>query len=179
MQFTLVSALALMATIASAAPSSNALFTRNYCAIPSCPAVTEGTQCQVRTDPQWTGGNGSSCCKGNQEASTYTAVSGAGCGIDFDDSSEMVAAYYMDLDANPNQPNPHCGKTLDITNPWTGKTITVKVVDTCPTCSGVGSGITGEWANFNGATIDLNALAFSTLFGGQTTGVFDVCYTPL
>jgi hypothetical protein len=112
-------------------------------------------------------------------ASTYTAVSGAGCGISFDDSRTMVAAYYFDIEKHPNQKNPQCGKSLKITNKATGKKITVKIVDTCPTCSGVGSGIRGTWGNVNGATIDLNALAFSTLFNGQTTGVYDVSYKRL
>ncbi|KAI5795017.1 hypothetical protein EDC01DRAFT_653734 [Geopyxis carbonaria] len=165
MQFTTLLIAAISALTASALPTSK-------------PQDAPASLCQPRLDPQWAGGNISSCKAGQQEASSYTAVPMAGCGIDFAPGA-LVAAYYMDLDANPNMPNPHCGKTITVTNAATQATVDVLIVDTCPTCSGVAGGVTGQWANFNGATIDLSESAFTQLFNGETSGVFDVSYEKL
>ncbi|KAK4515082.1 uncharacterized protein ATC70_002692 [Mucor velutinosus] len=67
---------------------------------------------------------------------TYYDVGLGSCGKT-NSNSEMVAALnapQMQNGANPNH-NPQCGKSIRVTNPANGKSITVKIVDTCPPCS--------------------------------------------
>ncbi|KAI9365673.1 RlpA-like double-psi beta-barrel-protein domain-containing protein-containing protein, partial [Pilaira anomala] len=72
------------------------------------------------------------------------------CGQDNNDS-EFVAAMnapQMENGANPNS-NPMCGKDILITNPANNKTVTVKIVDTCPPCTS--------------GSVDLSPAAFSNI----------------
>ncbi|CAO0800168.1 unnamed protein product [Mucor circinelloides] len=67
---------------------------------------------------------------------TYYDVGLGSCGKS-NSNSEMVAALnapQMQNGANPNH-NPQCGKSIRVTNPANGKSVTVKIVDTCPPCS--------------------------------------------
>ncbi|KAL9548871.1 hypothetical protein MBANPS3_005472 [Mucor bainieri] len=67
---------------------------------------------------------------------TFYNVGLGSCG-QTNSNSEMVAALnapQMQNAANPNH-NPQCGKSIRVTNPANGKSVTVKIVDTCPPCS--------------------------------------------
>ncbi|OAC98360.1 hypothetical protein MUCCIDRAFT_124855, partial [Mucor lusitanicus CBS 277.49] len=67
---------------------------------------------------------------------TYYDVGLGSCG-QTNSNSEMVAALnapQMQNGANPNH-NPQCNKSIRVTNPANGKSVTVKIVDTCPPCS--------------------------------------------
>ncbi|CEP07985.1 hypothetical protein [Parasitella parasitica] len=67
---------------------------------------------------------------------TYYDVGLGSCG-QTNSNSELVAALnapQMQNGANPNK-NPQCGKKIKVTNPANGKSVTVKIVDTCPPCS--------------------------------------------
>ncbi|CAO3653857.1 unnamed protein product [Mucor fragilis] len=67
---------------------------------------------------------------------TYYDVGLGSCG-QTNSNSEMVAALnapQMKNGANPNN-NSQCGKSIRVTNPANGKSVTVKLVDTCPPCA--------------------------------------------
>jgi hypothetical protein len=93
--------------------------------------------------------------------------------------TDYVAAYYWDIEKHTGVPTPFCGKKVEVKNPKTGKELTVTVVDTCPSCTGPRPNFVSTYANLNGATIDLDLFTFQALFEGETTGSFDVEYTPL
>ncbi|KAL1928374.1 hypothetical protein VTP01DRAFT_2730 [Rhizomucor pusillus] len=63
----------------------------------------------------------------------YTPGLGS-CGWD-NSESQLVAALNADQMGNGGNPNknPKCGKKAKVT--YKGKSVTVKIVDTCPTCS--------------------------------------------
>ncbi|KAJ9094491.1 hypothetical protein QFC21_006030 [Naganishia friedmannii] len=124
-----------------------------------------------------------SCIRGSQIASVYSSSgTNSACAdkMNFTPGTIYAAAYHYS--AEPHLSNAFntdlCGKTLDITNKKTGKTLTVTVVDNCPSCTGIAPAYRSEWASPNGATIDLDDYTFAALFDGATTGVFDVKYTP-
>lgn len=67
---------------------------------------------------------------------TYYDVGLGSCG-QTDSNSQFVAALnapQMKNGDNPNN-NPQCGKKIKVTNPANGKSVTVKLVDTCPPCA--------------------------------------------
>ena len=67
---------------------------------------------------------------------TYYDVGLGSCG-QTDSNSQFVAALnapQMKNGDNPNN-NPQCGKKIKVTNPANGKSVTVKIVDTCPPCA--------------------------------------------
>ncbi|KAJ9093442.1 hypothetical protein QFC20_007124 [Naganishia adeliensis] len=121
-----------------------------------------------------------SCRRGGKMASAYTSDPKSNClDVDWTRGKDYVAAYYWDIEKHVGVPTPFCGKKLEVKNPKTGKKLTVTVVDTCPSCTGPRPNFVSTYANLNGATIDLDDFTFQTLFEGETTGAFDVEYTPL
>ncbi|GAA5810056.1 hypothetical protein MFLAVUS_003474 [Mucor flavus] len=81
---------------------------------------------------------------------TWFDIGLGSCGqVNTDD--ELVAALnapQMMNGANPNN-NPMCGRMIKVTNPATNKSVTVKIVDTCPPC------VSGS--------VDLSPAAFSAI----------------
>lgn len=121
-----------------------------------------------------------SCRRGGQMASRYDSDPNSNCqSVKWTPGKDYVAAYYWDIEKNAGKPTPFCGKKVEVKNPKTGKTLTVTVVDACPSRTGPRPNFVSTYANLNGATIDLDLFTFQALFGGQTEGVFDVEYKPL
>jgi expansin (peptidoglycan-binding protein) len=78
----------------------------------------------------------------DRRAGTYTGDgtfynTGLGsCGVTSNDNQAIAALNYIQManSANPNK-NPNCGKKIKITNVANSKSVTVTVLDTCPTCA--------------------------------------------
>lgn len=141
--------------------------------------------CQIPLPTAELAAGSTSCIRGSQIASVYTSSgSNSACAgiINFTPGSIYAAAYHYTYSSESHLSNKFntdlCGRTLDVTNKKTGKTLTVTVVDNCPSCTGIAPAYESEWASINGATVDLDDYTFAALFDGATTGVFDVEYTP-
>ncbi|KAJ9119638.1 hypothetical protein QFC22_003347 [Naganishia vaughanmartiniae] len=139
--------------------------------------------CQIPLPTAELAAGSTSCIRGSQMASSYTSSgTDSACAdhIKFTPGTKYAAAYHYSSEPHlSNAFNTNlCGKTLDVTNKKTGRTLTVTVVDNCPSCTGIAPAYESEWASINGATIDLDEYTFAALFDGATTGVFDVEYTP-
>lgn len=107
------------------------------------------------------GGNGGSFQYNGQQATYYyqNGVKGS-CGDPNPDSAMIVAVKSGIMNSGL------CGKQVQLRNTATGKTVTAKVADTCPTCVGDG--------------IDLSEAVFSALSDGNLgLGVLTVDYSIL
>ncbi|GAA5995819.1 RlpA-like double-psi beta-barrel domain-containing protein [Rhodotorula paludigena] len=80
------------------------------------------------------------------------------CGNYNSDSTLLVA-----LPTNTYAGGSHCGQSVRITKVDTGKQITAKVQDSCPTCR-------------NDQSLDLSWGAFSALGGTESMGIFDITW---
>ncbi|KAI9264700.1 RlpA-like double-psi beta-barrel-protein domain-containing protein-containing protein, partial [Helicostylum pulchrum] len=72
----------------------------------------------------------------NSGDGTWFDIGLGSCGQENTDD-ELVAALNAPQMMNGDNPNnnPMCGKKINVTNPATNKSVTVKIVDTCPPCS--------------------------------------------
>ncbi|OMH83930.1 Papain inhibitor [Zancudomyces culisetae] len=119
--------------------------------------ITSKTSPGAKTTSKKTGSNSSqaSTTDGSKDSKQYTGegtyydVGLGACGVT-NSNSELVAAIShveYGVNANPNNA-PVCGKCALVTGP-DGKTVTVKIVDSCPAC--------------NSGSLDLSPTAFQKL----------------
>ena len=92
--------------------------------------------------------------------------------------ADTVSPYNPSI-AGYQDDDPPCCKIVKVSNPISGVTIDVTILDRCCSCVGkcklYGSDPSCGSFISNGATIDLSQNAFQTLYG-QTTGVFPIYY---
>ncbi|KAG2202634.1 hypothetical protein INT47_002066 [Mucor saturninus] len=96
-------------------------------------AATVKTTTTSKAAPTSPAGSGSTSFSGD---GTWFDIGLGSCGQTNTDTDFVAAlnAPQMMNGANPNA-NPMCGKQIKITNPANGKSVTVKIVDTCPPCA--------------------------------------------
>lgn len=87
-------------------------------------------------------------------------VAGA-CGTVHSDN-DLIAAIDADRYGNTGVTSPLCGRKVVITNQQNKKTVTVTIVDACPTCN-------------NGNSIDLSVAAFKAI-ADESTGIVPIAW---
>ncbi|KEQ57480.1 uncharacterized protein M437DRAFT_70768 [Aureobasidium melanogenum CBS 110374] len=128
-----------------------------------------------------------SCIVGGRKASVYDAGIGSNfrChGVLYPENGKFVALYTpydTTLAAeNRSQPAPvNCGRMMNPTNQFSGKSATGIVIDRCASCIGKGGQLDDPTTNqtlVNGATVDLSRPLWNELFDDAPDNVYDVWY---
>ena len=128
-----------------------------------------------------------SCIVGGKKASVYYAGIGSNfrCdGVLYPENGNF-AALYTPYDAtlaveDKSQPAPvNCGRMMNPTNQFSGKSATGIVIDHCASCIGKGGQLDDPTTNqtlVNGATVDLSRPLWNELFDDAPDNVYDVWY---
>jgi hypothetical protein len=119
------------------------------------PAETSAAAAPAASSPSSSGSSGGTCSSGSpcQGDITYYEAGLGACGLTNDGTTDKVVALPHVLMGPLSNTNPYCGKTITIKCSSTGKTTTATVVDKCMGCNDHAIDLS------NAAFLDLDELA--------------------